>query len=391
VEFRIPFNGRPHHYTESEIATVVKVMRGSSPLTQGDYLQSFEKRFEQYARVEHAFALSNATAGLELAAQLCQFKRGDEVIIPAHTFTSSAYPFVKNEAMIVWSDIDLSTRVVTAETIASCITSNTRAVVVPHLYGYGADMPAIMTLAEKHGFLVIEDAAQALGVMVDDRMVGTYGDFGIFSFHAQKNITTLGEGGMLIVRDPGMAELIPMLRHNGHCPYPPDRRDYWIPAMGDVDLPALNEESLWPSNYCIGEVECALGDKLLARVDEINTQKRRRALSVIDRLSVCPDLVFHREASPRHNYHLLVAQVANHFRNDFIRHMAIQFGIQCVVQYYPLNRYPFYQKLGFGKAECPSTEVFFDNMISFPFSQSLTDGEIDLIVVATLETLDYLT
>ena len=71
--------------------------------------------------------------------------------------------------------------------------------------------------------------------------------------------------------------------------------------------------------------------------------------------------------------------------------MAIQYGIQCVVQYYPLNRYPFYKKLGFGKAECPSTEVFFDNMISFPFSQSLTDDEIDLIVVATLETLDYLT
>ena len=65
MEFRIPFNGRPHHYTESEIATVVKVMRGSAPLTQGDCLQSFEKSFEQYARVEHAFALSNATAGLE--------------------------------------------------------------------------------------------------------------------------------------------------------------------------------------------------------------------------------------------------------------------------------------------------------------------------------------
>ena len=119
----------------------------------------------------------------------------------------------------------------------------------------------------------------------------------VFShFTPRKTLTTLGEGGMLIVRDPGVAELIPMLRHNGHCPYPPDRRDYWIPAMGDVDLPALNEESLWPSNYCIGEVECALGEKLLARVDEINTQKRRRALSVIDRLSVCPDLAFHRES-----------------------------------------------------------------------------------------------
>jgi dTDP-4-amino-4,6-dideoxygalactose transaminase len=340
--------------------------------------------------VENVFALSNATAGLELAAQLCQFKRGDEVIIPAHTFTSTAYPFVKNGAKIVWSDIDLATRVVTAETIASCITSNTRAIVVPHLYGYGADMPAIMTMADGYGLLVIEDAAQALGVTVDDRMVGTYGDFGIFSFHAQKNITTLGEGGLLIVRDPETAKIIPMLRHNGHCPYPSDRPDYWIPAMGDVDLPHLNEESLWPANYCIGEVECALGVKLIDRIDEINDQKRHRALSVIDKLSGYPDLIFHREESPRHNYHLLVAQISNNLRNQFIRRMANRHGIQCVVQYYPLNRYPFYRKLDFGKANCPNTDLFFDNMVSFPFHQSLSDEEVDLIVFASWETLDYL-
>ena len=390
MDFRIPFNGRPHHYTEAEIDTVVKVMRGSAPLTQGERLRGFEKRFGQYARVEHAFALSNATAGLELIAQLCQFKRGDEVIIPAHTFTSTAYPFVKNGAKIVWSDIDLPTRVVTAKTIASCLTRNTRAIVVTHLYGYGADMPAIMTLAEKHGFLVIEDAAQALGVMINDRMAGTYGDFGIFSFHAQKNITTLGEGGMLTVRDLGMANIVPMLRHNGHCPYPSDRLDYWIPAMGNVDLPVLNDEFLWPANYCIGEVECALGEKLLDRIDEINKEKRHRALYVIDKLSGYPDLMFHREESPRHNYHLLSAQVANNLRNTFIRHMAKQYGIQCVVQYYPLNRYPFYQKLDFGNANCPNTEVFFDNMVSFPFHQSLTDNEINHIVSASRETLDYL-
>ena len=208
MEFRIPFNGRPHEYTETEIDAVVGVMRGSTQLTQGEHLRDFENRFKQYACVDHAFAVSNATAGLELIAQLCQFKRGDEVIIPTHTFTSSAYPFVKNGAKIVWSDIDLATRVVTAETIAPCITSNTRAIVVPHLYGYGADMSSIVTLADEYELLVIEDAAQALGVVVDNRMVGTYGDFGIFSFHAQKNITTLGEGGMLIVKDPEMAQML---------------------------------------------------------------------------------------------------------------------------------------------------------------------------------------
>ena len=80
MEFRIPFNGRPHHYTETEISTVVEIMQGVSPLTQDVQLKAFEKRFGDYACVDHVFAVSNATAGLELAAQLCQFKAGDEVI-----------------------------------------------------------------------------------------------------------------------------------------------------------------------------------------------------------------------------------------------------------------------------------------------------------------------
>lgn len=390
MNFRIPFSGRGHHYTEAEIATVVGAMCTAVPLTQGEHLWHFEKRFKHYIGANHAFAVSNATTALELAAQLCQFKSGDEVIIPAHTFTSSTYPFVKAGAVIVWADIDLTTRVVTAKTIASCVTSNTRAVVVPHLYGYGADMPAIMELAKEHDIVVVEDAAQALGVMIEDRMVGSFGDFSVFSFHSHKNVSTLGEGGMLIVRDPKIAEIIPMLRHNGHCPYPSERLDYWIPAMGNVDLPELNGESLWPVNCCLGEVECALGAKLLDRVDEISVQKRNRALSVIDALSDYPELIFHREASTRHNYHLLVAQVTNGKRDAFIRHMANKHGIQCVVQYYPLNRYPFYQKLGFGNTNCPNTDQFFDNMVSFPFHHSLMESEIDVIVSASEETLDQL-
>ena len=95
MTFRIPFSGRSHNYTDGEISIAVEAMRTAVPLTQGSYLRAFEENFRQYTGTEHAFAVSNATAGLELAAQLCQFQTGDEVIIPAHTFTSSAYPFVK--------------------------------------------------------------------------------------------------------------------------------------------------------------------------------------------------------------------------------------------------------------------------------------------------------
>ena len=391
MQFSIPFSGRSHDYTEEEIKVVADVMRTATPLTQGYHQKQFEKKIEEYCGVDHAFAVINATAGLELAAKCCRLQSGDEVIVPSHTFTSSAYPFVKQGARIIWADIDQETRVVTVETISKCITPKTKAIVVPHLYGYVADMPAIQILARQHKLIVIEDAAQALGSKVDGCMAGSFGDFSVFSFHSHKNLTTLGEGGMLIVSETSTAQLIPLIRHNGHCVFEEDRRDYWLPAMGNVDLPMLGEQPIWPSNYCLAEAECALGVKLLSRIEAMNQRKRRRALGMIDALSDNPEFVFHRVDSSRHNYHLLVAQFVGKNRDKFIRSMASNEGIQCVVQYYPLNRYPFYKRLGMGEADCPNADNFFDNMISFPFHDNLTDDELDQIVSSSKKVLTQIT
>jgi dTDP-4-amino-4,6-dideoxygalactose transaminase len=251
-------------------------------------------------------------------------------------------------------------------------------------------MPEIMSLAKEYKLIVVEDAAQALGVKIGDRMAGAYGDFGVFSFHSHKNITTLGEGGMIVVGDDNIAEIIPMVRHNGHCTFQENRSDYWIPAMGNVDLPELEGEIIWPNNFCLGEVECAVGAKLLDRIDSLNQRKRRRALAFIDALADKSELIFHRVDSERHNYHLLVAQVTGSNRDEFIRSMAYDEGIQCVVQYLPLNRYPFYQKAGMGYAECPNADRFFDNMVSFPFHDSLSDDDLKQIVASTRNVLDQL-
>ena len=385
-EYRIPFSGRQHAYTQVEIDFVMEVMKNTFPLTQGGYQLKFQQKFCEYTSVKHSFALSNATAALELSAQLCQFLRNDEVIIPAHTFTATAYPFLKKGAKIVWADIDLKTRVITSQTIEKCITENTKAIVVVHLYGYCADMPSIMELAEKHSLLVIEDAAQALGARINNRMAGTFGDFGIFSFHSHKNITTLGEGGMLVVKDPKIAQIIPMLRHNGHCGFNFERKHYWVPAMSNLDLPELNGEPIWPNNYCLGEVECALGIKLLERIDQINSDKQLRALKFIDSFSEFPDFEFHRVKTNQHNYHLLVARILNFKRDIFIQKIA-EAGIQCVVQYYPLYRYDFYKKVGFGNANCPNTDKFFDNMVSFPFHHMISDEDFYWMIKKTKEII----
>jgi len=385
-KFKIPFSGRSHNYTEKEIETVVKVMQEASTLTQGEYQIAFQDKFCDYLGVNHAFALNNATSALELAAQLCQFKEGDEVIIPAHTYTASAYRFLKNGAKIIWADIDLKTQVVSAESIRACISSKTKAIVVVHLYGYCADMPSIMDLASQKNLVVIEDVAQAIGTKIKGQMAGTFGDFGVFSFHSHKNISTLGEGGMLVVRDDEIASIVPLLRHHGHCDFNYVRKDYWKPAMGNLDFPEFNGLKIWPNNFCIGEVECALGEKLLDRVDKMNQEKRLRAIHFIDELSKFEDIEFHRVDSERHNYHLLVGRFLNDKRDKFIELMADN-GVQCVVQYYPLNRYDFYIKAGYGKANCPNTDNFFDNMVSFPFQHMMGDATFDLLIKTTKKVL----
>jgi perosamine synthetase len=386
---KIPFSRRAHFFTNDEVDAVINVMQKADTLTQGEYQESFQKKFCNYLSVDFAYALNNASSALNLCAQLCQFKANDEVIIPSHTYTASAYPFLKNGAKIIWADIDESTRVVSANTIKKCITPKTRAIVVVHLYGYCADMPEIMELAKKHELLVIEDCAQAIGSNIDGKMAGTFGDFGVFSFHSHKNISTLGEGGMLTVKGEHFANIVPMLRHHGHCNFDFDQKHYWLPAMGNLDFPELNGEKIWPNNFCIGEVECAIGEKLLDRVDLMNIKKRERALRFIDELNCFNDIEFHRVDNDRHNYHLLVGKVKNNKRDIFIERMSKK-GVQCVVQYYPLNRYDFYKKAGYGYSNCPVADDFYDNMASFPFSDVMDDDSFEEMLEITKETLSKL-
>ncbi|MDO5536116.1 MAG: DegT/DnrJ/EryC1/StrS family aminotransferase [Desulfovibrionaceae bacterium] len=391
MELRIPFSGRSIRYTEEEIAVAAEAMRTAEPLTQGRHLRAFESAFARYQGVEDGscFAVCNGTCALELCAALLRLKPGDEVIIPSHTFTSSAYPFVKQGARIVWCDVDADTHVVSAETVARAMTARTRAVVAVHLYGYAADARAIAGLCRDRGVALIEDAAQSIGSELCGRKTGTFGDMAIFSFHSHKNFTTLGEGGLVWVRDPGLRPIMPMLRHNGHCAWNFDREDYWKPAMGNVDLPMLDGEGLQPANYCLGEVECALGCRLLDRLDSINDAKRARALRFIDALADFPELEFLREPTRRHNYHLLVARMTSgpEARDAFMRRMYAEHGIQCVVQYLPLNRYDYYRRQGFGEADCPNADLFFDTMISFPFQPWMSEEDFDYMLVRTRETL----
>lgn len=383
-DYILPWSGRGLRYTEEDIKAVVDVMKGEHQLTQGEKLVEFEDVFSKMHENLYAFAASSGAASLELTALLLNIQQGDEIIIPAHTYVASAIPYARQGAKIVWADIEPNSRVISVESIEKLITPKTKSVVIVHLYGLHTPMEEIVNLCNSHNITIIEDCAQSLGATYNNKICGTHGHMACFSFHAQKIITTLGEGGMLLVSSDEYAKAIPGLRHNGHKSFPKDRTKYWIPAMVDVDFSYHN---IWPYNFSIGEAQCALGISLLSRLEDLNSIRYSSARQIVDSLSGLNELEF--QEIPKgcsHVYHLLCAKYKNNTakkgRNDLIDLLASEYKIQSVVQYYPLYRYPLFKKSGFGDADCPNTDEFFDNMISFPFYEWYSQEQINYLITS---------
>lgn len=390
---RINWSGRGHDYTEDDIAVVAEVMRNADALTQGRHLMAFERDFSHYlGDGRSCFGMTNCAHALEMSAILSRLNPNDEVILPAHTYCASAIPFARAGAVIRWADIDPDTFLVSVRSIEQLINKNTKAIVVVHLYGMIIpEIEAIANLAADRGIILIEDCAQSLGASLNGRPSGTFGDFSCFSFHAQKNITTLGEGGMFGVTNPDIAKLVPGLRHNGHRPFV-SQREYWQPAMTNV---ATDIEDVWPQNYSLGEAQAALGSALLRRLYDLTEKRRSRARRFIGAMSSHEELKFQKIISPEsHSHHLMVARYdspqAGVTRDNLIRSLSSEYGIKTIVQYYPLYRYDLFKNAGFGQAECPETDRFFDNMISFPAHVSMSDDDFDYLINSTLRVLKNL-
>jgi dTDP-4-amino-4,6-dideoxygalactose transaminase len=240
--------------------------------------------------------------------------------------------------------------------------------------------------------LVVEDCAQAIGAEYNGKKAGSFGDFGTFSFHCQKSLTTLGEGGMLVVKSDRLARKVPGLRHNGVRPFSYKRDYYWIPAMSDV---GLDIKGVWPYNFCINEVQCALGSQILKRLDSMNDLRIKRANAFRKALLDFPELSFQKVSKHhKHVYHLLSAKYDGSMfgknKDDFIKIMAYKHRIKVIVQYRPLYRYPLFKKMGFGNAECPYTDDFFDNMVSFPSHHWMSDRDFNYMTDAAVKTLKEL-
>ena len=181
-------------------------------ITQGPKVKEMETLFAERHNVKHALAVSNCTTALHLALVALGIKEGDEVLVPAFTWVSTANAIMYCKATPVFVDIDPITFNINIESIAAKITDRTKAIIPVHLFGLCADVDAIKRIAPK--LKIVEDGACAAGAALNGKPAGSLGDIGCFSFHPRKSVTT-GEGGMLTTNDDLLAEKLNMLRNHG--------------------------------------------------------------------------------------------------------------------------------------------------------------------------------
>jgi perosamine synthetase len=263
---RIPIS-KPWFGSE-EAAALVKPL-DSGWVVQGPYVQEFEQKFADFSGVGHAAASSSCTTALHLAVAALGLKPGDEVIVPAFTWISTANVIEYMGATPVFCDVDLETYNINVDQMEAAIGPKTVGVVPVHLFGLCADMPRVLDVAKRRGIWVVEDAACGFGARIHGRHAGTFGDFGCFSFHPRKAITT-GEGGMVTTAIAEFDQRVRSLRDHGAS-----RSDLARHVASDGFLLA-DYESLG-YNYRMTDIQGALGSAQMDRSVEILARRRRHA------------------------------------------------------------------------------------------------------------------
>jgi perosamine synthetase len=238
-------------------------------VVQGPQVQEFERRFGAYVGAENAVATTSCTTALHLAVAALGLKPGDEVLVPAYTWVSTANVVEYMGATPRFCDVDLATFNIEPSRFEEAVGPKTVGMIPVHLFGLCADMEAVNAIAREHGLWVVEDAACAFGAWQEGRHAGTLGDVGAFSFHPRKSITT-GEGGMLTTGDSERAELARTLREHGA-----DRSDLVRHETSYSFL--LADFDHLGYNYRMTDIQGALGCAQMERADELLDERRRLA------------------------------------------------------------------------------------------------------------------
>lgn len=359
---------------EATIAAVGDVLR-SAHLTSGPLVERFEAALSSFCEGRPVRVVTSATAAIEIALQLCGIGPGDEVITCGQSFFTVLNMIVKQGATPVFVDCDLSTRNIELGRVAARIGPRTRAIMPTHWPGSLVDLDALYTLADHYGLRVIEDAALVVGSRFEGRPVGAFGDLVTFSFHPNKNLTSI-EGGAIVCNDADEAKRIDALRFHGIERRADGTRDVAFPG-GKFNLPDVNA--------CIGLAQ-------LERLPAFLAQRRRLVDRYFERFFTEPSCVL--PPRPRDGdgqswnmFCILLPLDRITIDRPAFRDALAARGIATGISYEALHLSTLGRRFGYHRGDLPNTERIADCTVTLPLHAAMTTEDVDRVCAACADVL----
>lgn len=374
-----PMNITEPSFDESEIEMLRQCL-DSKWVTQGPMTERFEALVAARHNLKHALACTSCTAALHLATMALKLGPGDEVIVPAFTWVTSAHSAEYVGAKPVFADVDLANYNLDPAAVAAAITPRTKAIVAVHLFGLAAPMDEINALAKKHGIAVIEDAACAIGTTYKGRPVGAIGDLGCFSFHPRKAVTT-GEGGAVTTNRDDLATLVRSQRNHGATGAP----DTALEPHGPWTMARFDNLGF---NLRLSDIQAAVGVAQMAKLDRLLAERRRTALHYSELLAGRSDIIRPLGGDVTgHTYQSYVIRIAEggrKRRNAAMAALAAQ-SIQTRPGTHAVHRLGYYvNKYGLRPEAFPNAATAEDTTITLPIFPGMSRAQ-QAQVVATLQ------
>jgi dTDP-4-amino-4,6-dideoxygalactose transaminase len=355
---RVPFADLSHQWDPiaTEAMAELQQLFADSAFSLGPWVERFERSVASYLGTPQAIGVNSGTSALHLALIAAGIGPGDEVLLPSHTFIATAWAVLYVGATPVLCDVEEHSGTIDVADAERRLSSATKAIMPVHLYGQPADMTAVMSLAQRHGLAVIEDAAQAIGATYDGRCAGTLGRFGCFSFYPAKNLGAAGEAGLVVTSDGAAAARMRALRHHAQS------ERYLHSELG--------------FNYRMEGVQgLVLGHKL--RLLPLWIEERKAlANAYSERLSDLP-LTLPRIAHQDHVFHLYVVRTP---KRDALRAFLQERGIETGLHYpVPLHRQPCFSGLALDRGSFPVSDRYASECLSLPLFTGMDQAQLDYV------------
>jgi UDP-4-amino-4,6-dideoxy-N-acetyl-beta-L-altrosamine transaminase len=368
---------------ESDIKAVVEVLH-SDWVTTGPKVAEFETRLADYVGAKYAIVFSSGTAALHAAVFAAGIGPGDEVITTPMTFAASANCVLYQGGKPVFADVQPDTLNINPLEIEKKITPRTKAIIPVDYTGQPCDLEEIKGIAQKHGLIMIEDAAHALGATYRGQRVGSLSDMTIFSFHPVKLITT-GEGGAVVTDDFALAQRLRIFRNHGITTEAREREEAgdWFYEMVYLGY-----------NYRLTDIQCALGLSQMNKLDSWLARRQEIARRYDEAFAELPEImtpVVKDDRSPA--WHLYVIRL--NLERLWVRRAEVFAALRAEnigvnVHYIPVHLHPYYRKrFGYKRGDYPVAESAYEQLISLPIFPKMTDNDVSDVINAVTKVVRH--